>query len=85
MRLTQAAYFSLTTADAIALMSHSIALQPQQAEFHNNIGAVYGILGNFEEAGHHYRRAVQLQPDYAEAYFNLASTKRFTEDDILTP
>jgi tetratricopeptide (TPR) repeat protein len=71
--------------EAIGLMSRSIALRPNQAEFHHNLAAVFRTLGNFAESEHHYRRAVQLRPDYAEAYFNLSAIRRFAADDPIVP
>lgn len=71
-------------AGAVGLMSQAIAYAPRQPRFHHNLAAVFGILGNSEEAEHHYSRALKLRPDYAEAYFNFADIRRFqAEDDMV--
>ena len=69
---------------AIGLMSQAIAHAPDHPEFHHNLAVVFGILGNGQEAEHHYVRALKLRPDYAEAYFNFADIRRFqAEDDMV--
>lgn len=45
------------------------------AEFHNNVGAAYKGLGQNKDAGQHFRTAVRIKPDYAEALNNLASVQ----------
>ena len=42
----------------------------------HNLGAALQSDGRLDEAMAHYRRAIELQPDYAPAYNNLASTLR---------
>jgi tetratricopeptide (TPR) repeat protein len=41
-----------------------------------NVGAALQSDGRLDEAMAHYRRAIELRPDYAPAYNNLASTLR---------
>ena len=43
------------------------------ALFHNNLGETYRALGRMSEAIACYRRALELKPDYAEAYNNLGN------------
>ncbi len=40
---------------------------------HNRLGAVYGRENRLDEAERHFQRALELQPDMAEAHANLAS------------
>jgi len=55
----------------------TLKLSPQDAEVHNNFGVMLKSLGNMHQAEKHYRRAIQLKPDFAEAYRNLANVKKF--------
>ncbi len=47
-------------------------LDPDDAEITNNLGYIYYLLGNYEEAERLYRRAIQIDPERAVAYINLA-------------
>ena len=40
---------------------------------HNNVGVVLEAMDSLEAAGVEYRRAVELEPDYADAWFNLGN------------
>jgi predicted O-linked N-acetylglucosamine transferase (SPINDLY family) len=46
---------------------------------HNNLGNVYKQLGQLKEAESHYQTAVDLQPDFFQASFNLAVLFRETD------
>ena len=39
----------------------------------NNLGNALKTDGRFQEAGLHYRRAIEIRPDYAPAYINLGT------------
>ena len=67
--------------DAVGLLSQAIAHAPEQPEYHHNLATNLRILGNFEDAEHHYVRALTLRPSYAEAYFNFSDIRRFHADD----
>ena len=41
---------------------------------YNNLGNAYGVKGSFEQAVAAYRKAVNLNPQYAEAWMNLGVT-----------
>lgn len=41
---------------------------------HNNMGDIYAQEGNLEGAIQEFKKAVELKPDYADAYHNLANT-----------
>lgn len=49
----------------------ALALQPNIAEIHVNLGAVLGQLGHSDTAIDHYRKAIQLNPRLPVAPFNL--------------
>jgi tetratricopeptide (TPR) repeat protein/SAM-dependent methyltransferase len=59
--------------DAIALYRQAIALKPDLAAAHNNLGSALSEQGKFEEAEAGYRRALALQPGQAEAHNNLGT------------
>src|SRR4051812_12098343 len=56
---------------AVQLMSKSIAMPNAPAGFYFNFGNVLAALGDSPAAAGHYRRALELQPDYPEALNNL--------------
>ena len=43
---------------------------------HNNLGLALADQGKLDEAEYHYREAIRIQPDYAEAYNNLGIVLR---------
>ncbi len=43
---------------------------------HNNAGVGAALINRFEEAEAHFRRALELAPDYAGAHYNLANLYR---------
>lgn len=65
----------------VDLLNKAIELQPQVAEYHHNLAAIYRLIGEFQLSEDHYLTALRLKPDYAEAYFNYSATRKFTADD----
>lgn len=49
-----------------------ISAAPTLLSLHGNVGALYLSTGEFEKAKSHFERAVELNPDNAQAHFNLA-------------
>ncbi|MCG2686023.1 tetratricopeptide repeat protein, partial [Candidatus Parcubacteria bacterium] len=49
---------------------------PSSSQNHNNLGDYYGRQGDFEKAIEEFKRAIELNPNYAGAYHNLANTYR---------
>jgi hypothetical protein len=49
----------------------AIALEPDYAKAHDNLGATLRELGRSDEAAASYRHAIALNPDYVEAIYNL--------------
>ncbi len=68
-------------ASGIKRLKKAIALNPQIAEYHHNLAAIYRLVGDFALSETHYLTALQLKPDYAEAYFNYSATRKFAADD----
>ena len=54
--------------------AQAIALKPDYAEAHTNLGNTLKELGRSKEAEASFRQALALQPDFAEAHFNLGIT-----------
>lgn len=52
----------------------SLAIKPDFADAHNNMGNVFDDQRNFEEAVKCYRKALSIRPNYAEALYGLGNT-----------
>lgn len=70
-------------ASGIERLKKAIALNPRVAEYHHNIAAIYRLIGEFELSEQCYLTALNLKPDYAEAYFNYSATRKFSAEDPL--
>ena len=57
--------------EAEASCNQAIALKPDYAEAHNNLGNTLKELGRLAEAEVSYKQAIVLKPDLATAYWNL--------------
>jgi tetratricopeptide (TPR) repeat protein len=60
-------------APAAALYRQVLALQPDFAEAHVNLGSVLQAQGAADQAIAHFRRAIALMPDFAPAHYNLGN------------
>lgn len=58
---------------AILAFQRALAIREEAMTF-NNLGNAYGVKGSFEPAVAAYRKAVDLDPHYAEAWMNLGVT-----------
>jgi protein O-GlcNAc transferase len=69
--------------EAIRIYRQAIAIKPDYAEVHNNLGNALSDAGLFEEAVASFRRAAKLKPNVATVYTNLglalAGMNRFEE------
>jgi len=68
-------------ASGLERLNKAIALNPRVAEYHHNIAAIYRLVGDFDLSEQRYLTALNLKPDYAEAYFNYSATRKFAVDD----
>ena len=60
--------------EAINANQTAVALSPEDAEVHSNLGITFQKLGRLEEAEVSLRQAIALKCDYAEAHYNLGVT-----------
>ncbi len=59
-----------------------ISLNPNYAEAHFNLGIILKDLGNLQEAELSTRKAIEINPDFAMAYFYL-STLQYSNKNII--
>ncbi|MDA1090884.1 MAG: tetratricopeptide repeat protein [Proteobacteria bacterium] len=59
---------------ALDLITKAIAIKPDVAEAHTNLGNALQDLGRWDDAAASYRRALALKPDYVDALNNLGIT-----------
>jgi tetratricopeptide (TPR) repeat protein len=52
--------------EAIACFRAAVALNPQYADGHYNLGVVFKKMGNENDALEHFRRAAELNPNLKE-------------------
>jgi len=69
--------------EPLKLIRRSMKLAPNMPHMHHNIASVLSSVDEIDEAVDHYKRALKLKPDYAEAYFNLGGVYKFQSDDPL--
>ena len=58
-------------AEAIREFERALAINPDYADAHNNLGIALGSSGDFAKAIEHFRRALEIRPGYADAQNNL--------------
>jgi len=72
--ISGACYAGLGQLDiAVKRYEQSLAIKPDYAEAHNNLGVTLKELGQLDEAVKFYEKSVALKPDFTEAYQNLGS------------
>ena len=58
--------------EAIDAFSLVLENEPDNADIYNNMGVAYSCLGNFDQAERFYTKALELDPELAQAYINLS-------------
>jgi Flp pilus assembly protein TadD len=58
--------------NALAALTQAAVLAPKDARVHQYLGVTVGRKGWYLGAEDEMRKAIELQPDYAEAHYNLA-------------
>jgi len=53
------------------LLQQALSLCPHHADAHNNLGVILENEQNYPKAIHHYQRALQINPDYDEAWVGM--------------
>ncbi len=59
---------------AIDYLSRALEINPRHFEAHYNLANVYGEIGNFKLAKAHYAISIQIEPEFANSYFNMGLT-----------
>jgi len=57
--------------NARLLLQRALNLCPNHADAHNNLGVILENAQNYAKAIHHYQRALQINPDYHEAWIGM--------------
>lgn len=57
--------------ESIRWISQAISIQPNNPEYHSNLGLALQFQGKLEAAEEQFRKAVALAPSYANAWYNL--------------
>ena len=60
--------------EAVDANQTAVALSPQDADAHFNLGNTLRELGRLDEALASYAQAIALKPDFAQAHYNLGNT-----------
>jgi tetratricopeptide (TPR) repeat protein len=63
------------TEEAIALFSKALKIAKRHFLLHANLGLAYHEQGNLVLAEHQYQTALNINPQYADAWFNLHALK----------
>ncbi|MCK5782107.1 MAG: tetratricopeptide repeat protein [Flavobacteriales bacterium] len=66
----------------IKTMNEAIAQDPNNEVLYYNIGVVSADLGMKEEAKNAYKKAIEIKPDYTDAYINMAALILSREKEI---
>lgn len=64
-----------TWKDAITLWQDCLDKTPRKARPHLSLGAAYAAQENFDKAMIHYQRALEIEPDFVEAYNNIGNLR----------
>ena len=62
--------------DDFSLYEHTVNVTEGNYTIHTNLGAAYKSQGNLAMAMKHYRRSLEIKPDFYEAQYNLGNALR---------
>ena len=65
------------------LINEVLAKNPNDADLTFNLGVISGNAGNVADAEKYYLRAIEIKPDYINAYINLSALKLEGERPII--
>ena len=60
--------------ESLISIQRAIAIKPNYAEAHSNLGITMQELGRLEDAETSYKKAIAIKPDFEEAHYNLGIT-----------
>jgi len=67
--------------EALGYAKKATKIDPNNAVSQDNLGTIYQDLGEFNEAQKCFRNSLKLNPAFGKAFYNLAHSKRFSEND----
>jgi tetratricopeptide (TPR) repeat protein len=67
-------------AQALAFFENALALDPEDAQSHNDLARTHQQTGQFDAAAKHYRKAIQAERPIAGAILGLAHSQRYERD-----
>ena len=67
--------------EGLPLLARSVELDADNPRMHSNYAGVLSQEGDLDAARHHFTRAVELDPTYAQAYSGLAQNMKGSPDD----
>ena len=62
--------------DAIELIERALAVNPENAAYHGNLGRAYAAFDDFDKALQAFRRAVEINPGSAESLASMGQLLR---------
>ena len=66
-----------------SIMENAIKLDPENGILYYNLGVIYAEQGEYELSKEKYRQAIELKPDYVDAYLNLVTVILEAEKNIV--
>ena len=63
------------------LYNQVLKINPNYADAHNNLGAIFNSLGEVKKAKECYEKAIEINPNYADAYNNLGAIFKELEEN----
>ncbi len=66
-----------------SLMQEAVEKDPENPDLFYNLGVISAEAGDNEEAKKHYEKAISLNPNYVNAYTNLAVSVLSNENEII--
>ena len=68
---------------AIKSYQKAIAINPDHASAHNNLGLVYVKQGKLDEAIAECKKALEINPNYLQAHYNIACAYSLKKEKTL--
>ena len=61
---------------ALTAFYNALMIHPSNPEILCNIGNVYYAQGNIDQSVKEYKKAIEIKPDYAQAYYNIGNVNK---------